>query len=254
VCDDCTVAHRRTYETDAIRVDWDSARCIHPGICLRTLPSVFDLGRRPWVDLNAADADAVADAVERCPTGALRYERLDGADAEVPERPTIVIALDNGPLVMAGDLDVRQPDGEQITREARLTLCRCGLTHNQPLCDNSHRRRGWISGPSSEPASALPPPSEQSEAQPTTIVPGADASLELRGDVRVYDGRGQRLAETRHVFLCRCGRSANKPFCDGSHARAGFRSREPRPEPVRATAESPAAFEPNPGMPDRKAT
>jgi uncharacterized Fe-S cluster protein YjdI len=73
------VPHRRTYETDAIRVHWDSARCIHTGVCLRTLPQVFDTSRRPWVDIEAADADAIADAVERCPTGALRYERSRSA-------------------------------------------------------------------------------------------------------------------------------------------------------------------------------
>ena len=49
--------HQRTYETDAIRVHWDSSRCIHTGICLRTLPSVFSLRRRPWVDLRGADVN-----------------------------------------------------------------------------------------------------------------------------------------------------------------------------------------------------
>jgi len=92
------VPHQRTYENDRIRVHWDSARCIHTGICLRALPDVFDTGRRPWVEIDAAAADAVADAVERCPTGALRYERLDGAEGEQPERPTKVIPITDGPL------------------------------------------------------------------------------------------------------------------------------------------------------------
>jgi uncharacterized Fe-S cluster protein YjdI len=82
-----SAGHQRTYESGAIRVHWDSSRCIHPGIRLRTLPSVFDVCRRPWVDLRDADANAVADAVSRCPTGALRYERLDGAEGERPQRP-----------------------------------------------------------------------------------------------------------------------------------------------------------------------
>src|SRR3712207_7942263 len=129
--------HRRTYETDAIRVLWDSSRCIHTGLCLRALPQVFDTAARPWVDLSAAQADAVAEAVERCPTGALRYERVDGAPQEAPQRPTIVLPIEDGPLLLAGDLDVRTADGEQLRSEERLTLCRCGLSRNQPFCDNS---------------------------------------------------------------------------------------------------------------------
>src|SRR5919202_733407 len=100
--------HRRTYETGAIRVHWDSARCIH------ALPQVFDVRRRPWVDIHAAGPDAVADAVERCPTGALRYERLDGAPQEEAVRPTLVVPIEDGPLLMVGDLDVRGPDGEEL--------------------------------------------------------------------------------------------------------------------------------------------
>ena len=44
-------------------------------------------------------------------------------------------------------------------------------------------------------------------------------------DVRVVDAEGKELAVARRPFtLCRCGHSANKPFCDGSHNREGFES------------------------------
>jgi hypothetical protein len=69
---------------------------------LTALPAVFDVRRRPWVDVNAADADAIARAVELCPTGALRYDRLDGSSAERPRRPTFVVPIDNGPLLVMG--------------------------------------------------------------------------------------------------------------------------------------------------------
>lgn len=127
---------------------WDSARCIHTGICLRTLPQAFDVRRRPWVDIHAADADAVADAVSRCPTGALRYERLDGASGDEPDRPTLVVPIPDGPLMLRGDLDIRDADGEQISRENRVTLCRCGRSRNQPFCDGSHEKAGFRSQPS----------------------------------------------------------------------------------------------------------
>jgi CDGSH-type Zn-finger protein/uncharacterized Fe-S cluster protein YjdI len=244
------VAHRRTYETERIRVHWDSSRCIHTGICLRRLPSVFDVNARPWVDLSGADADAIADAVAHCPTGALRYERLDGADQEQPNRPTVVLPIENGPLLMVGDLDVKGPEGEPITHENRLTLCRCGMSRNQPFCDNSHRRRGWESGPTNDPEEAWPPPRDGAAAQPTSVVPKQDASLDLRGHLRIYHSDGKPIAELGRVLLCRCGQSGNKPFCDSSHHDAGFCSREPELERDRLEAETPAAFTPNPQVPD----
>jgi uncharacterized Fe-S cluster protein YjdI len=130
---------QRTYSTDRIAVAWDSTRCIHTARCLLALPRVFDVRRRPWVDVHAADADAVARAVETCPSGALRYERLDGAPGERPRRPTLVVPIADGPLLLMGDLHVMTPEGVEIAHEYRLTLCRCGASRNKPFCDNSHR-------------------------------------------------------------------------------------------------------------------
>ena len=44
----------RTYENEDLTVFWDSSRCIHTGICLRSLPGVFDLRSRPWVQVDGA--------------------------------------------------------------------------------------------------------------------------------------------------------------------------------------------------------
>jgi CDGSH-type Zn-finger protein len=40
--------------------------------------------------------------------------------------------------------------------------------------------------------------------------------------VRILDGDGTIVFEGEKVALCRCGGSANKPFCDGTHAKNGF--------------------------------
>jgi CDGSH-type Zn-finger protein len=50
--------------------------------------------------------------------------------------------------------------------------------------------------------------------------------LRLEGDVTLLDesGKAWGLAGRTVVSLCRCGESANKPFCDGSHNRSGFAS------------------------------
>ncbi|MBV9504137.1 MAG: CDGSH iron-sulfur domain-containing protein [Acidobacteriia bacterium] len=48
--------------------------------------------------------------------------------------------------------------------------------------------------------------------------------LRIEGDFEICDATGQTfgLAGRTVISLCRCGHSANKPFCDGSHNRMGF--------------------------------
>lgn len=55
---------------------------------------------------------------------------------------------------------------------------------------------------------------------PTTVVRvAAGGPLYLRGNIRVESDDGQVLIESDAVALCRCGATANPPFCDGSHER-----------------------------------
>ena len=50
--------------------------------------------------------------------------------------------------------------------------------------------------------------------------------LRLEGDFSIADAAGNEfgLAGRTVISLCRCGRSNNKPFCDGQHAQTGFES------------------------------
>jgi len=50
--------------------------------------------------------------------------------------------------------------------------------------------------------------------------------LRIEGDFGIFDPEGKEfgLAGRTVISLCRCGQSANKPFCDGSHNRVGFQS------------------------------
>jgi uncharacterized Fe-S cluster protein YjdI len=73
---------RRTYPGTDIQVTFDADLCIHATECVRGLPAVFDRDRRPWVMTDHAPADEVSRVVERCPTGALQYERRDQYDHE----------------------------------------------------------------------------------------------------------------------------------------------------------------------------
>ena len=59
-----------------------------------------------------------------------------------------------------------------------------------------------------------------------TVTVRNNGPLRLEGEITIVDqdGRAFGLAGRTVVSLCRCGHSANKPFCDGSHGRTGFDS------------------------------
>ncbi|HEV8530311.1 MAG TPA: CDGSH iron-sulfur domain-containing protein [Methylomirabilota bacterium] len=67
-----------------------------------------------------------------------------------------------------------------------------------------------------------------------TVKPIPDGPLMVKGECEVLDAQGNSLpAKTGDTFLCRCGASGNKPFCDGGHKRIGFKSeREGAPSGV----------------------
>lgn len=57
-----------------------------------------------------------------------------------------------------------------------------------------------------------------------SITPLVNGPLEVKGAVRVNASNGTEIREADSVYLCRCGASEKKPFCDGSHKRVGFES------------------------------
>lgn len=65
----------QVYETPDITVTFDPNICTHSGRCVRGLPMVFDISRRRWIQPEHASAREVAAQVERCPSGALQYQR-----------------------------------------------------------------------------------------------------------------------------------------------------------------------------------
>src|SRR5215213_279711 len=79
----------RVYQNSEIAVSWEPKLCIHAGYCFRGLPEVFQPQNRPWVKVDAATAEKIAETVMTCPTGALHFERLDGGPQEPqPEETT----------------------------------------------------------------------------------------------------------------------------------------------------------------------
>jgi CDGSH-type Zn-finger protein len=59
---------------------------------------------------------------------------------------------------------------------------------------------------------------------PTKITPLSNGPIRIEGEFAICDAEGNTfgLAGRTVISLCRCGQSANKPFCDGAHNRTGF--------------------------------
>lgn len=135
--------NQRAYRTDKIVVYWNPSVCINSHNCVNGLPQVFWPKDRPWIHVDAADADEIAEVITRCPSGALHYERLDGgAPEEISEEITIA-PQPNGPLYVRGLVRITKADGTLLREDSRMALCRCGQSHKKPFCDGTHRTVGF---------------------------------------------------------------------------------------------------------------
>ncbi len=58
------------------------------------------------------------------------------------------------------------------------------------------------------------------------ITPTSNGPYHVKGSFRVVLPNGQELLTKSEAWLCRCGGSSTKPFCDGTHSKIGFRGAE----------------------------
>jgi CDGSH-type Zn-finger protein/uncharacterized Fe-S cluster protein YjdI len=135
------------YANEQIEVTWEPAFCIHVAECLQGLPAVFDSWRRPWIIVDNASPDQIAEVVRRCPTGALHFRRLDDGPQEPISEETTVQLQPNGPLFVRGTVRIEDADEQLIREDTRVALCRCGKSGNKPFCDGTHIKIGFRSGP-----------------------------------------------------------------------------------------------------------
>jgi len=202
---------------ESITIDFEGKRCIHARFCVTGAPKVFLANvEGPWIHPNAMDGEKLVAIAEACPSGAIRYRRSDGRPGEAAPPVNLATVREAGPIAVHGELLI---DGKPAG--FRATLCRCGASKNKPFCDGSHHDAGFSASgePPTGKADAL-----ETRNGPLAIDPQLDGPLRLRGNLEIVSGTGRVVARTQQIFLCRCGQSQNKPFCDGSHKAAGFKS------------------------------
>lgn len=198
---------------------FEARRCVHSRHCVLGEPEVFAANREgEWIFPDRATPERIAFVAQNCVSGAIRYERSDGAPNEAAPRVNLVHVREHGPLAFHAALTLVAPDGT-TTSALRATLCRCGQSKNKPYCDQSHIAAGFeASGEAVTRPSTMP---EHREG-PLEVTPLRDGPLDVRGSAEIVTGTGRTIDRTLSVRLCRCGQSNDKPFCDGSHREAGF--------------------------------
>ncbi|MBP6010971.1 MAG: CDGSH iron-sulfur domain-containing protein [Alphaproteobacteria bacterium] len=202
--------------TKDVTVRFDTKRCIHSRHCVLEAPKVFRANTPgTWIHPEAASLEHIAHVAHNCPSGAITYERHDGGAGERAPDVNVVRVRENGPYAVNASVAM----GEAAF--TRATLCRCGQSKNKPYCDNSHIKANFAA--TGEPATIESDPLEF-RAGPLTIDPLPDGPLQLMGNIEICAGTGRTITRAQNARLCRCGGSTTKPFCDGTHARIGFRS------------------------------
>ena len=205
------------YRSERVTVRFEPGKCIHSRNCVLGDPRVFvPNAPGPWIHPEAASVERVAELAHACPSGAITYERTDGAPGEQPPQVNTVRVLENGPLAFRAEMRF-EGGGSAL----RATLCRCGASNLKPFCDNSHKAIGFTA--TGEPATQESQVLSQ-RAGVLEVIPVLDGPLHVKGSIEVVSGTGRTINRAVQFWFCRCGGSANKPFCDGSHKRNGFKA------------------------------
>jgi CDGSH-type Zn-finger protein/uncharacterized Fe-S cluster protein YjdI len=213
---------QQEYKAKAIIVLYDAQRCIHAKECVHGAPEVFNPQSKPWVTPDNAEARAIATVIKHCPTGALHYQAVDPSLAERADPSNTLTIASHGPLYLRGSFVVVAEDDKELLSDTRAAFCRCGASKNKPFCDNSHFAVAF-----DDPGTVVPGADARKEMATSgklRVVPTANGPLHLQGQITVRNAAHQVIFEGTETWLCRCGGSAAKPFCDGSHERVRFQA------------------------------
>lgn len=136
----------KKYTNGEVTIVWKNAQCIHSTLCWKGLREVFNPTERPWIKPEGAGTQAIIEQVKKCPSGALSYFMNNEMESETVnvEAETIVEATPNGPLMVYGNVLVKDAEGNETRKQKATAFCRCGQSSNKPYCDGTHRKIGFL--------------------------------------------------------------------------------------------------------------
>ena len=63
----------KEYQKDELTIIWKPKKCIHAGICVKTLPHAYNPNEKPWIKPEGASITDLKNQIDNCPSGALSY-------------------------------------------------------------------------------------------------------------------------------------------------------------------------------------
>ena len=134
----------KKYTNGEVTIVWKPATCMHSTICWKQatgLPEVFNPLERPWIKPEASTTEKIIAQVKKCPSGALSFY-MNGEEDENKEisAESIVEVSPNGPLLVYGNITVKDKDGNEAHKNKVTAFCRCGSSSNKPYCDGTHKK------------------------------------------------------------------------------------------------------------------
>jgi CDGSH-type Zn-finger protein len=126
----------------------------------------------------------------------------------------------NGSLHCTGAIEVSDAQGKLLKSGKELWLCRCGASGNKPFCDGSHKGAGFRDEGMLVAGEIAPAGADA----PLKVTLREDGPLKCLGPAEIAGADGRIVWRGEDTALCRCGASAKKPFCDGTHRRIGFKA------------------------------
>jgi uncharacterized Fe-S cluster protein YjdI len=67
---------RKEYSNGEVTIVWQPKLCIHSGVCVKTLPKVYNPSERPWIKPENATTQELISQVAKCPSGALSIKEI----------------------------------------------------------------------------------------------------------------------------------------------------------------------------------
>jgi uncharacterized Fe-S cluster protein YjdI len=84
---------KKEYTNGEITIVWQSGKCIHSGNCVKNNADVFRPKESPWIKADASPTQAIIDAIDKCPSGALSYRFNHAPETEIENYNNLVDAI-----------------------------------------------------------------------------------------------------------------------------------------------------------------
>jgi uncharacterized Fe-S cluster protein YjdI len=137
----------KKYSNGEVTIVWEPKKCIHSTKCWKGedgLLSVFNPSEKPWIKPEGSTTDRIIKQIKNCPSGALSYYMNENQEnKEAINSEIIAEIMPNGPLLVYGNITVKDAEGNKTQKNKVTAFCRCGASGNKPYCDGTHTKIGF---------------------------------------------------------------------------------------------------------------